>query len=81
MTGKRAGEQTATLLAQAAIGTGGQYLSLLDGLRVLHGDADLNVCLQALDEHVEFFFKGHSGYLDSQVVEPLGIVVDTPPLV
>jgi hypothetical protein len=79
MAGKRARGQTATLMAQDSVGTGGQYLSLLDGLWVLHGDADLDVSLQSFDKQVELLFEGHSRYLDSQVVKRLGIVVDTPP--
>jgi hypothetical protein len=67
-------------MAQDAIGTGGHYLSLLNGLGVLYGDADLNISLEALDEEVKRFLKSHAGYLDSQIVERLGIVADAPPM-
>jgi hypothetical protein len=78
MTGKRSGGQTATLMTQ---GIGGQYISLLDSLLVLHGDADLDFSLQSFDKQVELLFEGRARYHDSQVVKRFGIVVDTLPLV
>jgi hypothetical protein len=66
---------------QDAIGFRGKYLSLLDCIRVVHGNADLNVSLQSFDKQVELLIESHAGYRDSQIVKRLGIVVDTPPLV
>jgi hypothetical protein len=56
MADKGTGGGSTTLLTQDAVVTGGQYLGLFDSSRVLRGNADVGVGIEALDDDVKLLF-------------------------